>query len=214
MKKVTVDFSDAVSYRTLFLSALHLSVENRIALLDLADSQHGYYCHRTTNQTDTGIILRFGAIGGDFEDIAEILKGDGLDTNLIELLNVIHDEDYQAVHFDPDFDLLSSARWYTPDGCTVIPLAYNAALLSYYDLDAEQKKAVLSYLDENEDDASQNTYFIVEDIIYSLADFIQCGDNSDLADFGFTGAMGESNTSSIVVAVSDDQDSVDVARIF
>lgn len=211
-----INTSEVSSYKTAFVSSLHLSGESVDILRTMANNPVCWFTHAVTvaEAMENAFILRFKAMAGDeWEDVEDGLKEHGFSSEFIALIDALAQADFDAVHFDRDMDLLPGAIWYTPDGSRVIPLAYDSFILSYHDLDDAQRAAVLENLDETEEQAEENSYFICEDIIYSMADMMRLDDNSELKSFGFAAHMGESNTSAIFIALSDDSDRVDVVRV-
>lgn len=193
MKLKTTDFENAVSYRTLFASAAHVSEEMRAVLLAMADNPDCYYCHRTTQKDDAGIILRFKAIAGDeWEDVEDELQMCGIESELLGLIEHIANADFDAVHFDVDFDLIAFAHWYTDDQQKVIPLAYDVWI---------------------EMDKNDNYYFDLNGTKHYIDDFLRLDDNSEMKSYGYSACCGESNTSSLFIELSDDSDRVDVVRV-
>lgn len=192
MKIVTVELNAAPSYKTVFMSSAHLSEEMRAALLAMADKNDCYYCHRTCQAADAGIILRFDAIGGDWLDIETQLLADGLNDELTGLIGELSVQDIDAVHFDRDFDLVAGFHWYTDDGQKVIPLAYDVWI---------------------ETDKHGNNYFNHDGVKHYLDDFMRLDDSSEMKSYGFAACCGESNTSALFIMLSDDSDRVDLVRV-
>lgn len=192
MKIVTVELNAAPSYKTVFMSSAHLSEEMRAVLLDMADKNDCYYCHRTCQAADAGIILRFDAIGGDWLDIETQLLADGLNDELTGLIGELENNGFDAVHFDRDFDLVAGFHWYTDDGQKVIPLAYDVWI---------------------EMDKHDNNYFNHDGVKHYIDDFMRLDDNSEMKSYGFAACCGESNTSALFIMLSDDSDRVDLVRV-
>lgn len=205
----TANYENAATYKTIFLAACHCSAAQWQQLLTLSDDKNAYYCHRTTQHNDTGIILRLDPIG---DDIGDTLAAAGIDSELIELLADIRANGMDAVHFDQDADLLAHKPWYTDTGAKVIPLAYELDYVNFYSLTREQQEQVYQDRDGTGDDYTEQDYFIVGDIIYCMADFMRIG-NGEMADYGYIGVMGESNTSSLCISLSDNSDYVNVVRV-
>lgn len=205
----TVNYENAAIYKTMFIAACHCNVDQWRQLLALADNKAAYYCHRTTQSNDTGIIVRLEPL---CDDIGETLAADGIDDELIELLTDIRENGIDAVHFDADADLLAYKPWYTDDGVKVIPLAYELDCVSYYDLTPEQREQVYQDRDGTGDEFIDNNYFVLNDQVYCMADFMRIGDGG-MSDYGFIGVMGESNTSALFISLSDNNDFVNVVRV-
>lgn len=205
----TVNYENAATYKTMFIAACHCNVDQWRQLLALADNKAAYYCHRTTQSNDTGIIVRLEPL---CDDIGETLAADGIDDELIELLTDIRENGIDAVHFDADADLLAYKPWYTDDGAKVIPLAYELEYMSYYDLTPEQREQVYQDRDGTGDEYIENEYFALSGQVYCMADFMRTGEG-EMAGYGFTGVMGESNTSSLFISLSDNSDFVNVVRV-
>lgn len=205
----TVNYENAATYKTMFLAACHCNAEQWQQLLTLSDDKNAYYCHRTTQYNDTGIILRLDPIG---DDIGDTLAAAGLDSELIELLSDIRANGMDAVHFDADADLLAYKPWYTDTGAKVIPLAYELDYVNFYSLTREQQDQVFQDRDGTGDEYTEKDYFVLDDIVYCMADFMRIGDG-EMADYGFIGQMGESNTSSLFISLSDNSDFVNVVRV-
>lgn len=205
----TANYENAAIYKTMFIAACHCSADQWRQLLALADDAVVYYCHRTTQSDDTGIIVRLDPIG---DDIGERLADAGIDDELIELLTDIRENGLDAVHFDADADLLAYKPWYTDDGAKVIPLAYALDYVNFYSLTREQQEQVYQDRDGTGDEYAENDYFVLNDQVYCMADFMRTGDGV-MADYGFIGVMGESNTSALYISLSDNSDFVNVVRV-
>lgn len=204
----TVNYENAAIYKTMFIAACHCSEDQWQQLLTLADDKAAYYCHRTTSYDDTGIIVRLDPVWGD----NSTLHIDGLDSELIELLTDIRENGIDAVHFDADADLLAYKPWYTDDGAKVIPLAYELDYVNFYSLTREQQEQVYQDREGTGDEYAENDYFVLNDQVYCMADFMRIGKDG-MADYGFIGVMGESNTSSLFISLSDNSDYVNVVRV-
>lgn len=205
----TANYENAAIYKTMFIAACHCSADQWQQLLTLADDKAAYYCHRTTSYDDTGIIVRLDPIS---DDIGETLAAAGIDDELIELLTDIRENGLDAVHFDADADLLAYKPWYTDDGAKVTPLAYEIEYVNFYSLTREQQDQVFRDRDGTGDEYTENDYFVLRDIVYCMADFMRIGDGG-MADYGFIGVMGESNTSALYISLSDNSDFVNVVRV-
>lgn len=205
----TANYENAAIYKTMFIAACHCNVDQWRQLLALADDKAVYYCHRTTQSNDTGIILRLDPIG---DDIGDTLAAAGIDDELIELLTDIRANGMDAVHFDADADLLAYKPWYTDTGAKVIPLAYELDYVNFYSLTREQQEQVFQDREGTGDEYTENDYFVLDDIVYCMADFMRTGDG-EMADYGFIGQLGESNTSSLFISLSDNSDFVNVVRV-
>lgn len=205
----TTNYENAAIYKTMYIAACHCNVDQWRQLLALADDKAVYYCHRTTQSNDTGIILRLDPIG---DDIRERLADAGIDDELIELLTDIRENGLDAVHFDADADLLAYKPWYTDDGAKVIPLAYELDYVNFYSLTREQQEQVYQDRDGTGDEYTEKDYFVLNDQVYCMADFMRLGKDG-MADYGFIGVMGESNTSALYVSLSDNSDFVNVVRV-
>ena len=205
----TANYENAATYKTMFIAACHCSADQWQQLLTLADDKAAYYCHRTTSYDDTGIIVRLDPIS---DDIGETLAAAGIDDELIELLTDIRENGLDAVHFDADADLLAYKPWYTDDGAKVIPLAYEIEYINFYSLTREQQDQVFQDRDGTGDEYAENDYFVLNDQVYCMADFMRTGDGG-MADYGFIGVMGESNTSALYISLSDNSDFVNVVRV-
>lgn len=205
----TVNYENAATYKTMFIAACHCNIDQWQQLLALADNKAAYYCHRTTQSNDTGIIVRLEPL---CDDIGETLAADGIDDELIELLTDIRENGLDAVHFDADADLLAYKPWYTDEGAKVIPLAYELEYMSYYNLTPEQRDQVYQDRNDTGDKYIENDYFVLNDQVYCMADFMRLGDGG-MSDYGFIGVMGESNTSALFISLSDNNDFVNVVRV-
>ncbi len=205
----TVNYENAATYKTMFVAACHCNIDQWRQLLALADNKAAYYCHRTTQSNDTGVIVRLKPL---CDDIGETLAADGIDDELIELLTDIRENGIDAVHFDADADLLAYKPWYTDDGAKVIPLAYEIEYVNFYSLTPEQRDQVYQGRDGTGDEFIDNNYFVLNDQVYCMADFMRTGDGG-MADYGFIGVMGESNTSALFISLSDNRDFVNVVRV-
>ena len=205
----TANYENAAIYKTMFIAACHCSADQWQQLLAMADDKAAYYCHRTTSYDDTGIIVRLDPIS---DDIGETLAAAGIDDELIELLTDIRENGLDAVHFDADADLLAYKPWYTDDGAKVIPLAYELGYVNFYSLTREQQEQVFQDRDGTGDEYTENDYFVLNDQVYCMADFMRTGDG-EMADYGFIGMMGESNTSALYISLSDNSDFVNVVRV-
>ena len=205
----TVNYENVATYKTMFIAACHCNVDQWRQLLALADDKAAFYCHRTTQSNDTGIIVRLDPIG---DDIGDTLAAAGIDDELIELLTDIRENGLDAVHFDADADLLAFIPWYTDDGEKVIPLAYELDYVNFYSLTREQQEQVFQDRDGTGDEYTENDYFALNDQVYCMADFMRIGDGG-MADYSFIGVMGESNTSALYISLSDNSDFVNVVRV-
>lgn len=205
----TANYENAAIYKTMFIAACHCNVDQWRQLLALADDKAAFYCHRTTPHDDTGIIVRLDPIG---DDIGDTLAAAGIDDELIELLTDIRENGLDAVHFDADADLLAYKPWYTDTGAKVIPLAYELDYVNFYSLTREQQEQVFQDREGTGDEYTENDYFVLDDIVYCMADFMRTGDG-EMADYGFIGQLGESNTSSLFISLSDNSDFVNVVRV-
>lgn len=205
----TANYENAAIYKTMYIAACHCNVDQWRQLLALADDKAVYYCHRTTQSNDTGIILRLDPIG---DDIGERLAAAGIDDELIELLTDIRENGLDAVHFDADADLLAYKPWYTDDGAKVIPLAYEIEYVNFYSLTREQQEQVYQDREGTGDEYTEKDYFVLNDQVYCMADFMRLGKDG-MADYGFIGVMGESNTSALFISLSDNSDFVNVVRV-
>lgn len=205
----TANYENAATYKTMFIAACHCNVDQWRQLLALADDKAAFYCHRTTQSNDTGIIVRLDPIG---DDIGDTLAAAGIDDELIELLTDIRENGLDAVHFDADADLLAYKPWYTDDGAKVIPLAYEIEYVNFYSLTREQQEQVYQDREGTGDEYTENDYFVLNDQVYCMADFMRIGDGG-MADYGFIGVMGESNTSALFISLSDNNDFVNVVRV-
>lgn len=204
----TVNYENAATYKTMFIAACHCNADQWNQLLALADDKAAYYCHRTTPHDDAGIIVRLDPVWGD----NSTLHIDGLDPELIELLTDIRENGLDAVHFDADADLLAYKPWYTDEGAKVIPLAYELDYMNFYSLTREQQDRVYQDRDGTGDEYTEKDYFVLNDQVYCMADFMRIG-NGEMADYGFIGVMGESNTSALYISLSDNSDFVNVVRV-
>lgn len=205
----TANYENAAIYKTMFIAACHCNADQWQQLLALADDKAAYYCHRTTPYDDTGIIVRLDPIG---DDIGDTLAAAGIDDELIELLTDIRENGLDAVHFDADADLLAYKPWYTDSGAKVIPLAYEIDQLNFHDLTREQQDQIYEEYEGAGEEYTDYTYFVLSGIVYCMADFMRVG-NGEMADYGFIGVMGESNTSSLFISLSDNSDFVNVVRV-
>lgn len=205
----TANYENAATYKTMFIAACHCNLDQWRQLLALADDKAAYYCHRTTQANDTGIIVRLEPL---CDDIGETLAADGMDDQLIELLTDIRENGLDAVHFDADADLLAYKPWYTDDGAKVIPLAYEIEYVNFYSLTPEQQDQVFQDRNGTGDEYTEHDYFVLGDIVYCMADFMRT-DEGGMADYGFIGVMGESNTSALYISLSDNNDFVNAVRV-
>lgn len=205
----TVNYENVATYKTIFIAACHCNIDQWRQLLALADNKAAYYCHRTVQSDDTGIIVRLEPL---CDDIGGTLAADGIDDELIELLTDIRENGIDAVHFDADADLLAYKPWYTDDGAKVIPLAYELEYMNFYSLTREQQEQVYQDRDGTGDEYAENDYFVLNDQVYCMADFMRIGKDG-MADYGFIGVMGESNTSALFISLSDNSDCVNVVRV-
>lgn len=205
----TVNYENAAIYKTMFLAACHCNADQWQQLLTLSDDKNAFYCHRTTSYDDTGIIVRLDPL---CDDIGETLSAAGVDSELIELLTDIRENGLDAVHFDADADLLAYKPWYTDSGAKVIPLGYELDYVNYYSLTPEQQEQVYQDRDGTGDEYTENDYFVLNDQVYCMADFMRTGDG-EMSDYGFIGVMGESNTSALYISLSDNSDFVNVVHV-
>lgn len=196
-----INTSEVSSYKTAFVSSLHLSGESVDILRTMANNPVCWFTHAVTvaEAMENAFILRFKAMAGDeWEDVEDGLKAHGFSSEFIALIDALAQADFDAVHFDRDMDLLPGAIWYTPDGSRVIPLAYDVWI--------EYEEG------ESNEDLFIN-YFTAEDTKHYIDDFMRLDDNSELKSFGFAANCGETNTSALFIALSDDGDRVDVVRV-
>lgn len=208
-------------YRTLLASAQHVSADDWATLARLSET--AFYVHQTASM-EPGYIVRFNAVGAnDADDIRTQLETDGFTADFIDLLAGINDAELHAVHFDLDMDLIAGAPWYLDSGSKVTPLAYDLPLLYWHELDgAQQDAAEADYLPAGE---TAHEYFEDGDHqfivlpasdnsdaqVYCMADCMRLSD-SDEADY-FDGAFSESAFSSVLVKLSDDSETVNLARL-
>lgn len=108
--------------------------------------------------------------------------------------------------------MLAFVPWYTDDGAKVIPLAYEIEYVNFYSLTPEQRDQVYQDRDGTGDEFIDNNYFVLNDQVYCMDDFMRLGKDG-MADYGFIGVMGESNTSSLFISLSDNSDYVNVVRV-
>lgn len=206
---ITVSFDTAPNYKTVYASTLHISPADKDLLLHLARSIGVHFVHATSQTADTGIILRMVAIGSsdEWEDVAVSLADDGFTPDFVYMIGEIVAAGFDAVHFDHDFDLIDTLKWYI-DGVTVIPVAYQARLLSFDELTDEQKEKARE--DVEEDLLQDTTFMPLGDILFNETDFsaIISGWNQ----YGFTHGYHESAFSNLLVSRNDD-DSFEVIRV-
>lgn len=202
-------FNADASYKTVFVSMLH--VPNTEALFDIAGNTDAFYCHATDD--GAGCIVRFGALGCTWDEIATALELDGLDgmPGLYDLFSAAYDDGYHAVHFDVSMPLVPGAKFFIDDASTCFtPLAYDLPIIGFNDLTDEQMQEMID--EYGHEGAGERNYFILGDDVYVVADFMRLDPESDLLEY-IDGDVSESAFSSLGVKLSDDSDSVTVYRI-
>lgn len=209
----TANYENAATYKTVFAAACHIDEEQWSVLLEMADNGDVYFCHRISAHNDSGVIFRVGLFF-DYDDAAfiELMSAYGLYPDTCDLLRRVHNAGFDAVHFDRDADLLAYIPWYTDDGAKVIPLAYELDHVNFYSLTREQQEQVYQDRNGTGDEYAENDYFVLNGQVYCMADFVRTGDGG-MADYGFIGVMGESNTSALFISLSDNSDFVNVVRV-
>lgn len=190
MKLKTTDYENAQQYKTVVMCCAHVPPEDIQIARDLMD--HGkWWMHQIGADFDGAFIMRFGAVETEWDDIEAELSDVGFSDEFIGLLEELHTQEYGAVHFDPDAPLLYHFHWYTDSGAKVIPLGYDLWI---------------------ERDRHDNDYFNLEGVKHYMADFMRLDDNSEMKEYGYHAYAGESNTSALFIAISDDSDKVEVVR--
>lgn len=209
-----------ITYITAFAALRHLS-ESDYQLL-LANAGNVFFIHQTA-AVNPGVILRFGAAGTDAEEVETALTELGLSSDFTAIALGLRAAGYDAIHLDQDMDLLPGAPWYMESGSKVIPLAYDLPLLYWHDLDDAQKEMACSEacieLDNGEDYFTQEgTQFIylpadngAPEWLYQLSDFLRLA-GTETGEY-FDGYSSETAFSSVVIKLSDDSESVNVARV-
>lgn len=147
------------------------------------------------------------------DQIADVLTAAGVSSYGVELIDAISEKGFDAVILSGDTEPLHGVPWFTDDGAKVIPLGYGLEITQYYDLTPDQKHYVHVNIDESAEDDGDQDYFVHGEDVYSLSDVMRLGDDSVMGVYGFTGYIGETNTSALFVAVSGDGDTVDLARV-
>ena len=210
---ITVNFENAASYKTVFAAACHIEEEQWAVLLDMAENGDVDFCHRTCEHNDAGVIFRAGPFSDyDDEEFLELVADYGLNAESADVIRRAYNAGFDAVHFDALADLLAYTPWYTDDGAKVIPLAYEIEYINFYSLTREQQDQVFQDRDGTGDEYTEKDYFVLNDQVYCMADFMRLGKDG-MADYGFIGVMGESNTSSLFISLSDNNDFVNVVRV-
>jgi len=210
MKINSVALSAVPSYKTAFVSIAHLSPADSVNLAGL--SRKGYYfCHNVSND-GSGFIVRFGQVTPDAHEMPEFLVSQyDFSQPFAELMQLLADAGFDAVHFDPEMDLIEGVTWYTDNGTKVVPLVYGAQLTNYYDLTEEERQIVLSTWPEHL--AQDKDFIFVDGAALEFEDCMRIESNSEMAEYGFTGYWSESNTSALYCVLSDDAETVDVVRV-
>lgn len=209
-----------ITYITAFASMLHLSQSDYVLLG--AKAGDVFFIH-ATSAVQPGFILRFGAAGTDAEEVEQALSELGFSSDLVAIALGLRAAGYDAIHLDLDMDLLPGAPWYMESGSKVIPLAYDLPLLYWHDLDDAQKEMACSEacvdLDNGEDYfVQEGTQFIYlpadngsPEWLYQLSDFLRL-DGTETGEH-FDGYSSETAFSSVVIKLSDDSESVNLARV-
>lgn len=209
----TTYFENASSYKTVYAAACHISADQWGVLLEMADNGDVYFVHRVSKHNDTGVIFRAGLFADyDDEEFFELVAGYGLNAESADVIRRAYNAGFDAVHFDALADLLAFIPWYTDEGAKVIPLAYALEYMSYYNLTPDQQDQVRQDRDGTGDEYTENDYFVLNDRVYCMADFMRTG-KGGMAEYGFIGVMGESNTSALFISLSDNNDFVNVVRV-
>lgn len=209
-KLITVSFDTAPTYKTVYASTLHISPADKDLLLHLARSIGVHFVHATTQTPDTGIIVRMVALGSsdEWEDVAVSLADDGFTPDFVNMIGEIVAAGFDAVHFDHDFDLIDTLKWYT-DGVTVIPVAYQARLLSFDELSQDQQN--LARNDIEEDLLQDTNFMMLGDVLFNETDFHAVSSNWN--QYGFTHGYCENAFSSLLISRNEDEDSFEVIRV-
>lgn len=190
MKLKTTDYENAEQYKSVVACAAHVPPEDMERVTALIEGGK-WWIHQIGADFDGAFIIRFGALGCDWEDIEAELSGVGFSDEFIGFFSEVHTQDFYAVHFDPDAPLLCHFHWYTDSGAKVIPLGYDLWI---------------------ERDRHDNDYFNLDGVKHYMADFMRLDDNSEMKEYGYHAYAGESNTSALFIAISDDSDKVEVVR--
>lgn len=191
MKIKTTDYENAEQYKTVVACAAHVPPEDMKLIRDMVCDYSVWWCHPIGAEFDGAFIIRFGALGCDWEEIQDDLSGRGFSDEFIGFFSEVHTQDFYAVHFDPDAPLLYHFHWYTDSGAKVIPLGYDIWI---------------------ERDRHDNDYFNLDGVKHYVADFLRLDDNSEMKEYGYHAYAGESNTSALFIALSDDSEKVEVVR--
>lgn len=212
MKINSVALSAVPSYKTAFVSIAHLSPADFRNLEILCHDDY-FFCHNVCND-GSAFIVRFGQIVPEQHEMLDFLVSQyDFTPEFAEFMRLLGDAGFDAVHFDPEFDLVQGQTWYTDLGTKVVPLAYDVDVQSFDQLTDEQRGYVLTHLDETEA-AAENNYLVVEGVIYSMADCMRLDSDSEMSEYGFSGTWGESNTSALFCMLSDDSETADIVRVF
>jgi hypothetical protein len=190
MKLKTTDYENAEQYKSVVMCCAHVPPEDIQIVRDLIDHDK-WWIHQIGADFDGAFIMRFGAVESEWDDIEAELSDVGFSDEFIGLLEELHTQEFGAVHFDPDAPLLYHFHWYTDSGAKVIPLGYDLWI---------------------ERDDSDNDYFEMDGVKHYVADFMRLSDESEMKEYGYHAYAGESNTSALFIALSDDSDKVEVVR--
>lgn len=206
-----ITFNAESSYKTIFVSMQH--VAHVSALMELAASPDAWFCHATDD--GVGCIVRFGALGSNWSEIAESLDVDKLDDaqpGMYDLFSAAYDDGYHAVHFDGSMPLVPGAMFFLDEASTCFtPLAYDLPIIGFNDLTDDQMQEMID--DYGQDEAESGQYFVMPGgALYSMADVMRLDPESDLLEY-IDGELSQSAFSQLGVKLSDDSDSVTVYHI-
>ncbi len=184
-----IELSAAPVTQLVMVSASHVSPADSVLLAHMSDDKSVWFTHAAS---DGGVIMRFSALGADFEEIEDSLKEYGFSSDFIAFIEMLFSNQFDAVHFDRDGDVIALQPWFTDEGQKVTPLADELPLLV---------------------DDYGNPCFEHDDELYSLNDFMRLDENGKLKGYGLHASMGESNTSALFIELADSESAVNLYRV-
>lgn len=206
-----ITFDPQFTYRTLYLAACHLSADDLATLQHLANEPACYYVHNV-DAARACIILRLVGIDSDRGAIDDVLTEDGISESLRDVIGELHEQGIEALHFDPDMDIINGAPWYTDSGTKMRLIGDDLTMLSFDDLTDTQREDMASMYGDCE--AQDLNYFYHGEILYCMADVMRLADG-DKEDYGHAvdGVMSGTNTCAYGVQLVDDGEAVNLYLI-
>lgn len=211
MKINSVALSAVPSYKTAFVSIAHLSPAD-FRNLEILCHDHYFFCHNVSND-GSGFIVRFGQIVPEQYEMLDFLVSEyDFSPEFAEFVRMLGDAGFDAVHFDPEMDLVEGQTWYTDIGTKVVPLVYGAEIINYYNLSEEQRQAVLA--DYDKENAQESDFVFIDGVAHAIGECWRLDKDSEMLEYGFSGYWDESMESALFCMLSDDSETANIARVF